>query len=697
MKKIIVMLILVIGILLPTKVNALTDSFYVGEYLNGEYMVKAKNGTGRYQQLHAFRRTRDNRLAYCIELWEGLNENKNLSGYNSNQSSYAKLTNDTWNRVMLLAYYGYGYKNHNDMKWYALTQIMIWETIATDSEVYFTDTLNGNKIDKYRNERNELEDLISKHYILPSFANQRFYIDDGEQLTLTDTNGVLSSFNNVDNYGLSVYRSGNNLTLKSKITTGKSIRIIKNDITYSDKTTVYIDNNGQDVLVPGKFDLVSFSVFFCPQKYDVIINKLDKDTNMFDNSLIGTKIAIIDSNGNRYQTKEIDETGKLIFNDVVTGNYYLKEESTSPNYKLNTTLIPITVNKNSKEFTIYNEKIKNRIIINKYLKNTLTNEIKKEEDATFRLYDNENNLIKEFNTSNDGKYEFDLDYGKYTLKQITGKRNYKLIDDLELEVVEDEKTQEFNLYNEELIVNLKLINTDSDSKLPILESEATFMIIDKDNNIIRLNTNNVGETIEIPLSSGKYTIKQEKAVDGYIINKDEIELNIDEDNYEYDSDITLEIPNEKEKSKVSFNKKIEYYFDDKLVDSEIDNSITVPIYAKDDIYTKDGLKVYDKNSEVDNVSIDNDLISKELLYGNYYIKDVVSDKEIDFTLNDNSIKKISFLEKKYDYSKPIEIAYDDKDEIEVPNTYSKEKVDYYILFTALGIVLIKRKKYEKNN
>ena len=357
MKKFLFIILIVLGIIIPTRVSAITDSFRVGEYLPDEYMVKLKNGSGRYQQMHTFRRNRDNKIVYCIELWEGLNENKILTGYDNSQSTYANISNDVWTRIMLLSYYGYGYQGHTDMKWYAITQMMIWETTDSDSTVYFTDTLNGNRIDKYRQERNELEDLVSKHYVLPSFAEQKFTVKSGEYLTITDTNGVLSRFNSVDNYGLIVERKGNNLTFKSSINTNKVIRINKVDTEYSFKPTVYIDSNGQDILVPGAVDKFGFNIYFVPQRYSVTVKKLDKETNSFNEKLIGTKISLLDSNGNINRTLEINEDGYLIFNDILPGDYYLKEESTDSRYKLNTELIPISITDSDVEETIYNEKI----------------------------------------------------------------------------------------------------------------------------------------------------------------------------------------------------------------------------------------------------------------------------------------------------------------------------------------------------
>ena len=68
---------------------------------------------------------------------------------------------DTWQRVTDLVAFGYLYKDHIDDKWYAITQMMIWETVDKNNSFYFTDTLNGNKVDIYNEEKAEIERLIS--------------------------------------------------------------------------------------------------------------------------------------------------------------------------------------------------------------------------------------------------------------------------------------------------------------------------------------------------------------------------------------------------------------------------------------------------------------------------------------------------------------------------------------------------------
>ena len=61
---------------------------------------------------------------------------------------FLNLTEEQINKMNLIAYYGYGYKNHTEIKWYGITQYLIYKELDYD-DVYFTDTYFGNKITVY--------------------------------------------------------------------------------------------------------------------------------------------------------------------------------------------------------------------------------------------------------------------------------------------------------------------------------------------------------------------------------------------------------------------------------------------------------------------------------------------------------------------------------------------------------------------
>ena len=167
MKKILIILLLIVGITYTSCLTtyAQTTNFYEGEYIEGIWMNKynPSNNTIYYQKARFFRQTNTNEFAYCIEPFSFFNE---TSQYESTINPY-NLSSEQLNRISQIAHFGYNYKNHNDPKWYAITQFMIWQVSDPTGDYYFTDSLNGNRINPYINEINEINRLINSYTTIP--------------------------------------------------------------------------------------------------------------------------------------------------------------------------------------------------------------------------------------------------------------------------------------------------------------------------------------------------------------------------------------------------------------------------------------------------------------------------------------------------------------------------------------------------
>ena len=55
----------------------------------------------------------------------------------------SELSMDQWKKIVLISFYGYGYDNHTEDKWYYITQVMIWRVAEPRSEFHFTNGLEG--------------------------------------------------------------------------------------------------------------------------------------------------------------------------------------------------------------------------------------------------------------------------------------------------------------------------------------------------------------------------------------------------------------------------------------------------------------------------------------------------------------------------------------------------------------------------
>ncbi len=147
--------------------------------------------TKHYQKARFYRRIGDGTAAYCLEPFKVFQANNSTYEGILEPNVYDK---DTWQRVTDLAAFGYLYKDHIDAKWYAITQMMIWETVDKNNSFYFTDTLNGNKVDIYNEEKAEIERLISDSKRKPSFTNNTYHALAGKQISITDTTGILPNY-----------------------------------------------------------------------------------------------------------------------------------------------------------------------------------------------------------------------------------------------------------------------------------------------------------------------------------------------------------------------------------------------------------------------------------------------------------------------------------------------------------------------
>ena len=124
------------------KAETYSGDIITGEYVPNMYIKKLKpDGSGRYQQGRVLRRSTDNVFVYCLQPFVDIN---NDYVYNITTDDYATILNITqqqWQRISLLSYYGYQYGNHTDLKWYYITQVLIWRTADPTANIFFTNTL----------------------------------------------------------------------------------------------------------------------------------------------------------------------------------------------------------------------------------------------------------------------------------------------------------------------------------------------------------------------------------------------------------------------------------------------------------------------------------------------------------------------------------------------------------------------------
>ena len=548
MKKI---LFIILFLLLATNVYADTKSetFYSGDWIPGVYINKVKSGVIHYRQARFIKKKSDDKIAYCIEPFEDMKTSGSYTGYDNDYFKRLGINSSTWNRINLISYYGYGYSGHTSDKWYAITQVMIWREVDKNANFYFTDKLNGSKINSYDDEMNEINNLVSNHNKLPSFSNKSFIYSINSINELKDSNNVLNEFSISTNKDIKISKSANKLTIKTENEANTSIFFEKKFDNYNSKTYVFVDNNYQNLIVPGNVDSLKFNININVIGGKIKIIKLDYDNNSKEPSgegtLIGTKYLVYDQNQNVVDTLVIDENNEAISKLLPLGKYYVKEYEVMDGYTIDDKLHEIIIDdKNSfVEISLKSKIIKSKLEILKYF------DEKFESGISFEIYDSKENLVNTVTTDENGKIEIELVYGKYIIHQLNSTKNYKCVDDFE--VVIDSKSPEvikIELHDEKF--NSKLLITKKDSKTgKIIESESVFKIFDiYENKYVKINDSEElktvsGKIIIDKLDAGEYYLEEYKAPKGYSKKNEKIKFNIDDSNvFKYeDSTPILEI------------------------------------------------------------------------------------------------------------------------------------------------------------
>lgn len=436
-------------------VKAESASFYEAEYIDGIYMNKYQYSTQTiyYQKARFFRKAVTNEYAYCIEPFKFFNQN---SVYEATITPN-NLTPAQIDRIKKIAYFGYGYGTHNGTKWYAIAQLMIWQTADTNGDYYFTDSLNGNRINAYQKEINEINSLINNYGKKPSFDNETFTIVEGQTLIINDQNNVLDSYKNNNNLQI----NNNTITIDSLSVGNYEYNLYKENSNFKTPILFYQANDSQALIKIGDLENIQTKFKINVIKTSLTINKIDKDTHSIiptgQATLDGAEYEIYDENMKKISNITIkDNIG--ILNNLEFGKYYVKELTAGEGYTIdtNTYEINITPDTPNVDLVLENKVIEKEITIHKeYGENEKWNN---EENTEFEIYDTNNYLIKTIITDESGTAKTILPYGEYKLIQKNSKDGYYKNDPYKL-IIDNQSPEYINLKD----LKIPVPNTHNDS------------------------------------------------------------------------------------------------------------------------------------------------------------------------------------------------------------------------------------------
>ena len=528
--------------MLPIKAETNKGILYEEYYSDSGVGVFAKSSTNTMDYNGwMVKSSVDDYIYYCIEpetymqsRYDGNYKTHVIYKGKDNIINNSRLNEELYKKINLLAYYGYGYKNHLDKKWYGITQTLIWRALRPDMKWSFKESRYGSiNNNLYLKEVSELNNLVNKHYVLPNFTwNNTILVD--EVITLNDSNNVLNDYDfTLSNDNIMVEKSGNSLVITGKSEGETTITFKKNGVV-GNSFALFSGITLQDIILRGDIDSVSTSFVINVKKGNITLKKVDGDTNNYDEKLLGAKYGIYDMDDNLVNT--------ILFDDVLEksielnyGNYYVKELLAPEGYNIDLDKHYFVLDHNnlSVSLTLKDYIIKAQYKIYKR-RGGLDEEFVSEGYAKF-LITNDSGFKKEIVTDLDGYAFCEIPYGKYLVTQIEGTEGYSFIEPYYIEVKENGEIIDYldNIKFSKLVITKK----DKDTK-EVLKG-VYFSIYDMNDTMVSSGITDLNGVLEISnLKKGKYYIVEDKTLDGYIISLDKIYFDVLDDGLLIEKEIT---------------------------------------------------------------------------------------------------------------------------------------------------------------
>ncbi|MCU4978388.1 SpaA isopeptide-forming pilin-related protein [Bacillus cereus] len=268
-----------------------------------------------------------------------------------------------------------------------------------------------------------------------------------------------------------------------------------------------------------------------PSTGKVKIKKVDSNND--NKKLEGAKFKIEDSKGKIVGELVTNEEGEAISKDLPIGNYTLVEKEAPKGYELLKDNITVKIEKDAVvEIKIGNKKLPDPMGKMKLVKVDISDKNKKLAGAKFHIEDSNKKVVGELVTNEEGEViSKNLPIGNYTLVEIEAPKGYELVKDNITVKIEKDTVVEIKIENKKLPdptgqFEIEKVD-DKDSELKL--KGAVFQVLDKEGKeLSRLITDEKGKVISNQLAIGKYTIKEIKAPNGYMLLRDPIEIEITE-------------------------------------------------------------------------------------------------------------------------------------------------------------------------
>lgn len=411
--------------------------------------------------------------------------------------------------------------------------------------------------------------------------------------------------------------------------------------------------------------------------------------------------GIVHKAGDLVSTLKVDRKGDAVVKDLYLGKYFVKEIQEPEGYLLDETEHDVECSYEGGTVPTIERTVKSTELVMKqpfqiikaanngetdadllkgagfsaYLKSSL----EKKEDGSYDFSHAEPVIL-----TADGKTEMFTDekgyacsiplpYGTYIVRETTTPHNYKPVEDFEITIRENnpDKPQVWKvLLDKEFSAKLKIIKKDDETKKPVLVAGTEFKIYDLDHKkyveqVTTYPTVTVHKSfftdsqgyLILPknLEIGHYRIEEVTAPDGYVVNKNYVEITVDSDTaYEVDGvsgDVIIEVSYEDQpvKGNLVVYKKGEMlsgFEKDFIYKEQYLSGAEFEVRAAEDICTPDHQKdadgnrivLYAKDTLVTTITTGESgkAVAKDLPLGRYYVVETKAPEG--FVLNPEPVK-----------------------------------------------------------
>ncbi|MGF7002539.1 hypothetical protein M2149_000928 [Lachnospiraceae bacterium PFB1-21] len=495
------------------------------------------------------------------------------------------------------------------------------------------------------------------------------------KLLKTSEDGIVS--------GLRFKITGNGID--KTVTTDKNGQIFLADLKPGSYTITelmeerYANNESKTIQInAGKTTSVSFDNRL--KKFRVTVNKKDSVTgeSQGDATLEGAVYGL-------YKDEKLIDSYTTNTNGSFTTKYYIcgdnwtiKEITPSEGYLLNPSSYKVgseaklyKIEYNDTSNTVVEDVVLGRVAIVKHADDGSTGIDTPESGAKFEVflkasgsYKNAKERERDLITTDEYGYALtkDLPYGIYTVHQVTGLEGHEFVPAFDVFISTNGKVYPYILNNALFKSYVKIIKQDVETGKPIPYAGAGFKLFDSADNQITMKTTYPSLTIidtfftdsdgtlltpeELPY--GTYTLIEEQAPYGYVLDKTPVPFTISEENKEEESGLTITKvikENIAQKGKIKITKigdifssvSLENNIYQPLYKLDLLEGATFNVFADEDIITPDGTIRAKKDELVDTVSIPTGgcIKTKELYLGSYRVEETKAPHS--FVLNSSPI------------------------------------------------------------